>query len=248
MIDLRLLGGADLSGVDPVSAEALLVQAKSVGALAYLALATPRALHRRDRLAGLLWPELDQERARGALRKVLQTLRRTLGDSAIVARGDEEIGLARTVVWCDAVEMDEAVEAGRYARALELYRRGDLLPGFFVPQAGAFEDWLDRERTQLADKAAAAAWGLAAHHADTDEHTIASRYALEAARCAPDNERMLCRVMRLLERLGERAGALSVYEDFARRLRRDFEAEPAPATRALYDQIRWSRTPGASGG
>ena len=73
MIELRLLGGADLSGVDEAAAAALLVQSKSVAALAWLALERGRPFHRRDRVAELLWPELDQEHARAVLRKVVQT-------------------------------------------------------------------------------------------------------------------------------------------------------------------------------
>ncbi|HEY0972061.1 MAG TPA: BTAD domain-containing putative transcriptional regulator [Gemmatimonadales bacterium] len=238
MIELRLLGAVDLSGVDERSAQALLVQSKCVATLAYLALATPRALHRRDRLAGLLWPELDQEHARAQVRRVVHGLRRALGEQALIARGDEEIGIAPGTLWCDAVEVDEAVRGGRYARALELYERGDLLPGFFVPEAGEFEDWLDRERTALRDSVAAAAWGLAARSEEGGDGTIAVRYARQAVQLAPSDERMLRRVMTLLERLGDRAAAMRVYDDFARRLRRDFEAEPSAETRGLVERIR----------
>lgn len=238
MIELRLLGATDLRGVSDDAAAALLAQSKVVALLAYLALASPGALQRRDRLVGLLWPELDQEHARAALRKALLALRRSLGAEAIATRGDEEIGLAAGAVWCDAVEFDGCVESHYYARALELYRRGDLLPGFFIADAAAFEDWLERARSDLRDKAAAAAWGLAARSADGGDYTIATRFARQAAALAPTDERMLRRVMSLLDRLGDRAGAVHVYEDFARRLRRDYEAEPSDETRALLARLR----------
>jgi serine/threonine-protein kinase len=237
-IELRVLGSADLRGVDPARADALLVQVKAVAALAYLALAPGRALVRRDRLAGLLWPELDDEHARPALRKVVQALRQTLGDDALVRRGDEELALSPVHVWCDAEEMRDAVPAGRLARALELYARGELLPGFFVPQATAFEDWLSAERRTLRDMAAAAAWGLAARCSDDGERTVAGRWARHAARYAPDDERMLRRVLELLAGIDDVAGAAAVYEDFARRLRRDHGAEPSAATRAVMERLR----------
>jgi serine/threonine-protein kinase len=53
---------------------------------------------------------------------------------------------------------------------------------------------------------------------------------------------MLRRVMELLVKLGEKADALYVYKKLAERLRREFDAEPSPETRALYDRIRWGRT------
>lgn len=241
MIELRLLGATDLRGVAPEDASALLAQSKCVALLTYLALAVPGALHRRDRLVGLLWPELDQEHARAALRKAVHAIRRTLGAESLAARGDEEIGLAPGAVWCDAVEFDSCVEQGYYSRSLELYRRGELLPGFFVADAGEFEDWLERTRTDLRDKAAACAWGLAARFEDGGDYTIASQYAKQAAKLAPSDERMLRRVMKLLDRLHDVPGAISVYEDFARRLKRDFGAEPSAETQALLDQIKRRR-------
>jgi len=238
VIELRVLGAADLAGVSADTAEALLAQPKRVAMLAYLALAEPRGYHRRDRIVGMLWPELDQERARVSLRRAVYDLRRALGEHVIVARGDEEIALARDAVWCDAAEVDEAVDAGRYLRALELYKRGDLLPGFFVLGAGEFEDWLDRTRAALRDKVAAAAWSLAAQSASDGELTHAGRFARRASELAPSDERMLRRVMLLLETHGEIAGALHVYDDFARRLRRDFDAEPSRESRELWERLR----------
>ena len=238
MVELRLLGSPDLTGIDSPAAAALLGQPKRLAVLIYLALATPRGWQRRDRIVGLLWPELDQERARTALRKTVLVLRRALGESAIVSRGDEEIAVAPGALWCDAVEAETAFEAGQYARVVELYRRGDLLPSFFVPGAAGWEDWLERERTALRDRAAAAAWSLAAFYADDGQHTVAARFAKHAAGLAPSDERMLRRVLTLLEQVGDRAGAVHVYDDFVRRLRRDFEVEPSPDTRALLDRIR----------
>src|SRR5512143_314606 len=45
---------------------------KGIALLAYLAVTG--TTHRRDELAAFLWPELDQTRARGALRRTLSTL------------------------------------------------------------------------------------------------------------------------------------------------------------------------------
>ncbi|GLC27816.1 AfsR/SARP family transcriptional regulator [Roseisolibacter agri] len=232
MLELRLLGTTDLRGVDPAAADALLSQSKCVALLAYLALERPGTLHRRDRLVGLLWPELDQEHARAALRKAVHAVRRTLGPDALAARGDEEIGLAEGALWCDALAFEEAVERHAYEQALDLYRR-DLLPGFYVPEAGEFEDWLERTRTALRDRAAAAAWSIAARSEEAGHHTVSTRYARQAVMLAPTDERMLRRVMQLLDRLGDRAGAVYVYEDFARRLKREYGAEPSAETRAL---------------
>lgn len=238
VITLHLLGSTELSGVGSAESTAILTQSKYLATLAYLVLGRPAGYHRRDRLVGLLWPELDQQHARAALRKSVHVLRRSLGEEVVLSRGDEELTLAAGAVWCDAVAFGEAFEAGQYARSLDLYRRGDLLPGFFLPHAGDFEDWLARERSDLRDKAAAAAWGLAALHEANAAYTVSARYARQAAELAPSDERMLRRVLLHLDRLGDRAGAMSVYRDFARRLERDTGAAPSEETRALLERLR----------
>ena len=245
MIELRVLGGLELSGVDERLANGLLVQKKAIATLVFLALDKPGAQCSRETLAAKLWPEQDDPHARNSLRHVIKALRDALGEATIVGLGDESVGLAPGALWCDAVEMDEAVAAGRYARALELYfprgKARELLPGFLVPQARGFDEWLSNERMRLQDAAKAAAWALASRHAEDGEQTIASRYGRSTAKLAPSDERMIQRVMTLLERLEDRAGALYVYEEFARQLKRDYEAEPSARTRELYDKIRWGR-------
>src|SRR5215218_4537982 len=119
---LRLLGGTALDGVPPAAARLLLGQSKTVGFLAYLLLAQAGLRQRRDRLAGLLWPRLDQAHARSALRKTVHAVRSVLGADAIVSYGDEEMVIGPNVLWCDAVEFTSEVEAGHLGRALDLYR------------------------------------------------------------------------------------------------------------------------------
>lgn len=249
---LHLLGGADLAGApDPAAAEQLLVQPKAVGLLAYLALSAAGRgpggaggarvvrFHRRDRLAALLWPELDQTRARAALRKAVQTVRAALGAAAIAARGDEELALAEGVVWCDAVAFVRLVEEGLLAAALDLYD-GELLPAFHLPGCGEFARWLDDERAGRRERAAAASWALAVSHERSAEHTAAVQWARRTVRYAWDDERALRRALVLLDQMGDRAGALRLYDEFARRLRAEYEGEPSRETRAVVAAMRAS--------
>jgi DNA-binding SARP family transcriptional activator len=55
---------------------------------------------------------------------------------------------------------------------------------------------------------------------------------------APDDEAGVRRLMRILDRRGDRAGALSVYDVFRRRLAADYGATPSPETDALLATIR----------
>ena len=160
MIELRTLGVLDLRGPDSTDCRAVLAQPKRLGLLAYLAAATPRRFHRRDSLLAMFWPDLDQDRARAALRRSLYFVRSALGADVILGRGEEEVGIGEGALWCDAAAFAAALDAGDEAAAMALYQ-GPLLDGFYVAGATEFERWLDRERAILRDRAAAAAWVLA---------------------------------------------------------------------------------------
>jgi len=232
-----MLGAVDLRGGDDRLLHGVLAQPKRLALLAYLAAATPRAFHSRDTLLCLLWPDLNHEHARAALRQALYILRGTLGDGVLVTCGDAAIGLDHSRVWCDVTAFDRAIEAGSHAEALTLYG-GEVLAGFHLSGAPEFERWLDGERTRLAIRAATAAWALT----DYEEQRGEMMRALECARrlrvLDPDDERALRRVLGLLDRLGDRMGALRVYREFVRRIAEDYEMEPSPETEALISAIR----------
>src|SRR4051812_7554915 len=103
MIELRTLGGVELTIPKDGTMQRVAIQPKRMALLAYLALGEPSGFRRRDSAVGHLWPELDTLHARGALRQALHSLRSIMGKDAIVTRGEEEIGIDRQLVWCDAV-------------------------------------------------------------------------------------------------------------------------------------------------
>jgi DNA-binding SARP family transcriptional activator len=205
--------------------------------LAYLAVARPYGFHRRDTLLGLFWAELDEPHARGALNRAVYFLRGALGEAAIVSRGAEELAAAADRLWCDVRAFDDALTAEQLQSALELYR-GDLLVGFYVDGAPEFEHWLAEERSALRARAAGAARALAARHETGGNFTPAIGWARRAAVYTPDDERALRRLMTLLEKAGDRAGALRAYEAFAARLAAELGARPSAETRALVERLR----------
>lgn len=234
---LHLLGGTALDGVSPDDARLLLGQSKRVALLAYLLLAQPGLRQRRDRLAGLLWPTLDQAHARSALRKTVHAVRSVLGPEAIVSFGDEELVISPEALACDAVEFMTEVEAGHLARALDLYR-GDLMPGFHLPECGEFDVWLEERRAAALERVVAAAWALAREFEDALRLTDAGHCARLAARRAWTDERVLRRALMMLDRIGDRAGAISLFDGFARRLRSELDTEPSAETTALVARLR----------
>ena len=234
---LYILGGIELRGIPADDADRLLAQSKVVGLLAYLALAPQGRYQRRDRLVGLFWPELDQSHARGALRKAVHLIRSCLGADALAARGDEEVALADGALWCDAADLQMSADAGQLARAVDLYR-GDLMPGFHLPDCNEFDLWLEDQRATALERVVAAAWAFAQLLESESQLTEAARMARYAAGLAWNNERVLRRSLVMLDRLGDRAGALKLFDRFARRLRAELEAEPSAETMALVATMR----------
>ncbi len=232
-----LLGSLDLTATDGGRVLSIVAQPKRVALLAYLAIGADRAFKRRDSIVGVFWPDFDNEKARHALRQAVYVLRRSLGTAAIVSRGDDDIGLDRSELWCDAVAFEQALAADRPDCAMELYR-GQLLPGFYLSGSVEFEHWLDAERMRLERLAADAAWKLAASQEMAGDGSGALRWARKAKEIQPFDESMIRRLMELHTRLGDRAGALNTYEEFARLLKAELEAEPARETTDLVGRIR----------
>ena len=234
---LRCLGAADLRTPEERELRAVLRQPKRLLLLCYLVLARPRGFHRRDVLLGLFWPELDDPHARNALSQALRYLRRAI-DSAIVRnRGRDEVGVDPERLWCDVLAFDSALAEGRLEPALTLYR-GDLLAGLHVSGGRELERWLQEERTRLRRDAATAAAELTDQWEAAGDGIAAVRWALRHSELLPYDEIALRRATQLLDAVGNRAGAVRLYEIFAARLREDLDLSPAPETRALIRRIR----------
>jgi DNA-binding SARP family transcriptional activator len=231
---LRALGGLDLKA-GGAEVRPLQNQPKRLGILVFLA--STQSSRRRDTLLGLFWPELDQERARGALRQALYMLRRELGEDALPGRGEDEVGVDHNRLHLDTAAFERAATNGDSRAAMELYR-GDFLDGFFVSGAAVeFENWVSAERARLRALAAQTAWALAESEAACGG-AEASVWIRRAVGLSPDDESALRRAVSLLDHLGDRAGALQLYHEFRDRLAREYGASPAAQTEALGAALR----------
>src|SRR5881396_2551269 len=241
MVEFQLLGALSLTTDTGRDARSLVAQPRRLALLVYLAAATPRGTHRRDTLLALFWPEFNQARARAALRQSLYVLRDVLGPAALVSEGNEEVGLNFGAVRCDVVDFDRSIESGHLSEALDIYR-GHLLEGFFISDAPEFERWLEVERARLQEAASDAARTLVDRCEAGGDLTAAAQWARRATRLAPFDEGVLRRLVVLLDRLGDRAGAVATYEAFAKRLAADLEVEPAAETKALLTAVQARQT------
>jgi len=240
IVAFRALGSTELAGPDGRELLSILARPKLLGLLSYLAADNSGPFHRRDTLMGLLWADADPDRSRNALRQSLYHLRRALGEGVLTGRGDDEVGLDTERFWCDVAAFETAIESGRREEALELYR-GDLLVGFYVSSAPEHERWLEQRRAGLREKAATAAWSLAEEAESGGNAGAVGQWARRAITVSPLDEGLVRRVIALLDRSGDRSGAVQEYEAFAGRLEDELDLQPAPETQALVETVRSRR-------
>ncbi|CAN5518952.1 hypothetical protein BH18ACT8_BH18ACT8_12500 [soil metagenome] len=129
MIEVKLLGPPR---VERDGALVTFDTRKALALLAHLALSDrPRP---RDALAGLLWRDNDPERARGALRRTLSTLRGAVGAERVEATRDH-VRLVKGPGMAVDVDRFRALRAqGQLDLAADLFR-GDFLEGFAIRDA-----------------------------------------------------------------------------------------------------------------
>ncbi|MGB5525512.1 MAG: BTAD domain-containing putative transcriptional regulator [Gemmatimonadota bacterium] len=234
-IEFRVLGSVFLTGPEGNQLHSILARPKLVALLTRLAV-EPGAFVRRDTLIGLLWPALDMDRARSALRQSLYHLRRSLGEAVVLSRGDDEVGLDAGRIWCDAAAMSDALAGGDREAGVELYR-GDLLEGFFLPGAPEFERWMEGRREALRESAARAAAELAEQRA-AEADPAAAHWARLGIRLTPLDEARLRACLKVFVTLDDRASVVREYDAFAARLSDDLGLEPSRETRDLVAGLR----------
>jgi DNA-binding SARP family transcriptional activator len=226
MLETRLLGEFDVR-VDGQPVEIPSRPAQSL--LAYLVL-NPETKHRREKLAGLLWPDSEEANARSNLRHALWRLRKAVGDEFFVA---DKVTIAfRALDDCEIDVYcldDEALESGaleELIRAASVYG-GDLLPGFYESWVvlererlrSAFEHVFQRLLDLLIEKGSwleVLEWG---------ERWIALGHVPEPAYRA---------LMSAHSSLGDSAGLAATYQRCCDALREELGVEPSEKTQAIY--------------
>ncbi len=237
MISIDTLGSLDIRDSVRGRLATVMAQPRRAALLAYLAIEGHGDFVSRDSLLALLWHDYDESRARAALRQALAFLRRALGEQVLLSRGDDAIAVDAGQLSCDLWDFRAALNERRDDEALALYR-GSFLDGLVVGDAPAFDPWVSARRVTLAREAAGAAARRADQLASQGDLTRAIERARDAERIEPLNESHHRRLLTLLDRSGDRSGALFEHDLFTARLLATLDVEPAPETRALVASLR----------
>jgi len=243
-LSIRVLGPFQVSlDGEPVSG---FVSDKVRALLAYLAL-SPNRPHRREALAGLLWPEFPERSARSSLRNALANLRQMIRDrdasppflhttrQTIQFNGESDH-------WLDADTFEGLVStAPPVSEGLEQavsLARSLFLEGFSLADAAPFEEWLLLRREHFGRQMVEALDSLAAIYEGRGAYEQALAHARRRVELEPWEEGGQRQLMRLLARSGHRSEALARFEKLCRSLQDELGVEPATETTKLYEQIR----------
>jgi DNA-binding SARP family transcriptional activator len=230
------LGRLGVDGAEADGGMALLSQPKRLAVLLYVLMSQRGGALSRDQVISVFWPESDSTRARNSLRQTLSYIRTCLGQDAIRSVGAQGLTVAPQLT-CDAVQFETLLNTGRREDALQLYG-GELLPGFHVIGAGAFEEWLDHRRLHLSQRAVRAAWELSAECEARGDQAGAAFWGKRALALSPFSELEVQRLLRVLLRVGDYAGVLRAFEGLQRALQREYEIGPSEETVQLAATAR----------
>ncbi len=234
-IILRMLSGAWLEG----AADGLRITArKKVALLAYLAL--DRQSAPRDLLAGLIWGDVPDDKAKASLRQALSELRSVhpvLKTALQVDRTTVTLAPGRVLVETDVILADLA--EGQLPASL---RGGgetmnDILYGFETV-GERFADWVADTRKSCSDRILSAL-SEAASRIDLSPATR-MEMAEAALTLEPLGERQCRFAMELAASFGDIGKALQIYASFYARMEAELDMEPSLTTQDLAVQIKMS--------
>jgi DNA-binding SARP family transcriptional activator len=200
--------------------------------LAYLILNAEKT-HRREKLAGLLWPDSDELNARNNLRQTLWRLRQALGEEyfltdKILVGFNSEAGyqLDVNLLLNEGTETASADELIRIVSAYE----GSLLPGFY-------EDWvvLEQERLQaiFEHRMQVLLNRLVEGRRWSDVLAWSERWIALGQTPEPAYRAL----MLAHSGLGDRSNVVAVYQRCVKALQQELGVEPSEQTRKLYERL-----------
>jgi DNA-binding SARP family transcriptional activator len=201
---------------------------KAAELVAYLLSFRDRA-HPRSVLAGLLWPDLPEDKARHSLSDTLWRVRRVLGDH--VATDEDSLWFNAALPYrLDAEAFEHAVRSGQgTAEALDLYH-GPFLDGFY-------SDWVLLEQERLRGLYLQLLEELLARCKQSGDFYAAVDIGQRLVAAEPLHEAAHRELMRLYHLLGRDPEAIAQYQRCRQILQAELGVPPAAETEGLYQAL-----------
>jgi predicted ATPase/DNA-binding SARP family transcriptional activator len=212
--------------------------------LVYLAVEQARPF-RREALAGLLWPEQPENKARANLRRALANLRQVIHDDEghFLQITRQTLQFQRT----HHTDVDVIAFSGQLARPeptvaqLEKavsYVNGRFLEGFSISDSVAFEEWILLKREQFQRQVLDCLNQLTRHYERHNQYDEALYFAWQQVNLEPWHESGQRQLLRLLTYSGQRTAAIAHFERFQAELAAELKIPPETETLQLAKQIR----------
>ena len=217
------------------------VSTKAQALLIFLVMSPGR--HSRNRLANLLWSEFSDDQARNNLRTALSNLRGLVGPHLSIER--DAIAYKRDIpYWLDVDVVRETFGSkldkkviSQIGEATALYR-GDLLDGFRVRNAPAYDDWVLDQRESLHGLVLRGLSQTADRCITEGEYEAGLAVTRRLLTLEPWSEHSHRQQLLLLAYTNQRSAAMTQYETCRSILREEFGVEPLPETTALFEKIK----------
>ncbi|MEM7028015.1 MAG: BTAD domain-containing putative transcriptional regulator [Chloroflexota bacterium] len=247
-VNIFLLGSFEIA----IDGEPLpLITSERARALFCYLVVEAERVHSRRSIAGLLWPDVPQDRALQNLRQALTVLRKAFDvheatqNLLIFTRQTLQFNLdvgASLDVSKFATQLAEGDKPGAdrvtaWVEAVTHYR-GEFLQSFGALDSSLFEDWVLIRREHYARQVLRALRGLANHFEQNRDYETVLEYAQRQLAIEPWQEDAHRQVMRCLAHLGQRTAAIARFEICRRVLEEELAVEPAADTVNLFEQIR----------
>lgn len=208
--------------------KALNLPYKKAEALLYYLILKRRAA--RSELIGLLWPDTSSQAALKNLRHAIYSIRKELGWDPFSGGQRNVLEISSEVeLWCDVSEFLSTGDPALYS--------GELLQGFSLPKAEAFESWLMGERASLQTcylRVLLDAGQECYYQGDLDR---AEQLCLAYLETDPVEENAVMLLMRVCCAQQQFRRAITLYQDLYQHLSSEFGISPLKETTALYYKI-----------
>ncbi|MDJ0754131.1 MAG: tetratricopeptide repeat protein [Ardenticatenaceae bacterium] len=234
-LKIELLGKPRFIVDDTDVTARLLIKAQAL--LAYLAVTGET--HSRIALAGLLWADVPETKAKNSLRVTLSNLRKLLPDHLTVTH----LTLAFNQDSDFILDLDQFKRylAAQQWRPMSLLYRGNFLDDFYVDGAPDFEEWQMARQAYWKEVAIDALVEAGNQLLVSRDYPAAAEVLQRCLLIEPWHEEAHRQLMISYSRLGEFNRALAQYETCRQLLSEEFGVPPMPETQDTYERIRAAR-------
>lgn len=200
--------------------------------------------HRRDYLAGLLWPGSSQKQARTSLRRALANLRKVIGDHQAdptfltITPQTIQFNVGPAVALdLAALQAARAGPVDQVEQPLEQFA-GRFMTGFSLPDSAAFEEWILVQEEHYRRQATEFLTRVVNFYSAEGAPLKALPYAWGLVELDPWLEEGQRVLIRLLVQTGQRGAALRQVNIYRAQLISELGVDLDPQTAALWEWIQ----------